>query len=196
MHQLPTTFDEQKALASNRLQRLPTPIWASVIGLGVLGAATAWMLEGTVLGWLALCVLLGAAYLLWRSASRKREVLVGALEQVRGVDLWFHSSATGLVFFDAQGIFVESRGRAFKYEPTSVRRVDIEGQHRTLETRLAAISYEEKDHAIKLQLVRHEVETRGAEAHEALLVPLPQEIAGDRALQVAVEANRKAARAS
>lgn len=137
MSQLPTTFDQEKAFASNRLQRLPRAIRASMTGLGVLGAATAWMLDGAVLPCLA-----------------------------------------------------------FKYEPMSVQRRDIEGQMITIETRLASISYEEQDHAFKLQLVRYEVGDRESEAHEALVVPLPKEIAGARALQIAVEANRKAARAS
>jgi hypothetical protein len=196
MHELPSTFEKERALALDRLKPVQPRMLLFLVGLVATGVVLALLADGIVVRAFAVLVPAAVALTGWRKVSSRGHALRKTIIDAREAELWFASADTGLVFFDERGIFFERGQRFFPYEPTHERKRDMEGNSYTVETRLASISYEENGHAMKLQLVRHGVENRSSESHEAVQFSLPQSVAADRALQVAIEANRKAARAS
>jgi hypothetical protein len=109
--------------------------------------------------------------------------------------LWFVAPGSGLVFFDDRGIFIERERELIGYEPRVIQHSDLEGGAYKHERRLASISYEEATHTMKLQLVAVNFDNlqRSRDVHRAVEVPLPNDVTPQIALQLAVDANRRAA---
>jgi hypothetical protein len=109
--------------------------------------------------------------------------------------LWFVAPGSGLVFFDDRGIFIERERELIGYEPKVTSHSDLEGGSYKHERRLASISYEEATHRMKLQLVAVSFDNvqRSRDVHRAIELSLPNDVTPQLALQLAVNANRRAA---
>ena len=169
--------------AAERLARR-SKVMAGVVGLIVVGLIVYRLLKSATptedLPFAAFPLLLGAGgagALLWHGASQRKRLLAMA---EKGATFFFASERSGLVAFNEEGAFVESRGSFYPYDSSRER--------------LAGVAYLEEKHSLRLQVWRRYRDRNGVEHErtESVDVPLPKELAADVALQRALEANRRA----